>query len=121
MSNVRRQNMPTNFVPVDALSQVVFVHDYIQLVFQDQAFSFYNKISVVNQSDTVRQGAPGFADFLVSLIGTRVKEASALPPSALELTFQCGAKLRVLRGEPYENGPEAFQFNGPDGLVVEQN
>ena len=37
--------MKVDLQPVEPLSQVVFVHDYLQLVFQDRAFTLYNVVT----------------------------------------------------------------------------
>lgn len=36
------QSEVPNLIPLEPLSQVVFIHDYLQLVFQDESFSIYN-------------------------------------------------------------------------------
>lgn len=109
--------MRPNLVPADALKQVVFVHDYIQLVFADAGFSFYNPLRLVAGGVAVAHGEAGFADALVSLIGRKV--ISAEGGGALSLTFDNAVELQV---DASGDGPEAFQFNGADGfIVVEQN
>jgi hypothetical protein len=114
--------MPPNLLPLDPLSQVVFVHDYIQLVFQDACFSLYNTTKLVIGESAVLQGQASFADALVALIGLRVTSVSTQTDSILELLFEGGIKLQVLQGEPYARGPEAFQFNAIGSpIVVEVN
>jgi hypothetical protein len=114
--------MPTDLKPLEALSQVVFVHDYIQLVFQDEVFAIYNIPELVHQGTSVRQGRPGFCDALVGLIGQRVISVSTTEPEMLLLDFERGARFRLLSGDEGVRGPEAFQFRGLNNLlVVEQN
>lgn len=109
--------MRPNLVPADALTQVVFVQDYIQLVFADVGFSFYNPVRLIAGGVVVVQGAAGFTDALVSLIGRKV--ISARDSGALNLTFDNAIELQV---DAAGDGLEAFQFNGTDGsIVVEQN
>lgn len=113
--------MPPRLLPEFPLSQVVFVHDYIQLVFQEEGFSLYNSVVVRLDDVEYEQGQTGFADALVSFIGKAVVAVGASDECALVLYFECGAQVEVLkiRGA---TGPEAFQFNGPHGLtIVEQN
>ena len=38
----------------EPLSQVVFIHDYIQLVFQDTYFNLYNRVSVHRAGCTLK-------------------------------------------------------------------
>jgi hypothetical protein len=109
--------MSPDLLPTEPLSQVVFVHDYIQLVFQDACFSIYN-IAELRRGDTsVLQGQPGFCDGLVGLIGLPLISVSARP--ILSLTFQGGVTLVVTE---VCSGPEAWQYNSPGcPIVVEQN
>jgi len=44
-------------VPVEALSQVAFIHDYFQLVFQEERFTVYNRAAVADGENVVRQEA----------------------------------------------------------------
>lgn len=109
--------MRPNLVPADALTHVVFIHDYIQLLFADVGFSFYNPVRLIAGGVAVAQGAAGFADALVSLIGRKI--ISAQGSGALNLTFDNAVELQV---DAAGDGPEAFQFHGADGsVVVEQN
>jgi hypothetical protein len=113
--------MPPRLLPESSLSQVVFVHDYVQLVFQDEAFSLYNRVIVKTKDAEYEQGGAGFADSLVSLIGRAVLEVDSSDRFAIALRFDCGTQVQVLRNGSAK-GLEAFQFNGPNGvIVVEQN
>jgi len=95
----------------------VFIHDYLQLVFQDTCFSIYNAAELRQGNSSLSQGQPGFCDGLVSLIGQPLISVSASP--SLSLTFQDGAVLVVAQSE---QGPEAWQYNSfGEQIVVEQN
>ncbi|QSI76661.1 hypothetical protein [Niveibacterium microcysteis] len=114
--------MSSKLSPVAPLSQVVFVHDYVQLVFQDEVFSVYNIAKLVFRGVQISQGSPGFCDGLVNLIGQRAVQVEQAEQCALSLSFEGGASLHVLSSESAIRGPEAFQFAGRDNLlVVEQN
>ena len=113
--------MPPKLSPTESLSQVVFVHDYLQLVFEDETFSIYNLTELVLGGVAIAQGAPGFCDGLVKLIGQGATVAQS-ERCALSFSFAGGANLRVLRSAGAARGPEAFQFAGRANLlVVEQN
>jgi len=101
----------------DPLSQVVFVHDYVQIVFQDRAFSIFNSLTYHEGSTVLHQGAPGFCDALVELIGKPATADSA--SGCLTLDFGLGKRVVILEaGE----GPEAWMFSGVDiPTIVEQN
>jgi hypothetical protein len=102
---------------VDPLSQVVFVHDYVQLVFQDRAFSLFNSLTYCEQSSVLPQGSPGFCDSLVALIGQPATADFA--SGSLTLKFSTGQRVVVSNAG---SGPEAWMFTGVGiPTVVEQN
>jgi hypothetical protein len=108
--------------PKEPLSQVVFVHDYFQLVFQGESFSIYNVAKIKIGNDELLQGSHGFCDALVRLTGQHIVAVSRAPEIALSLSFEGGAILSVLAGPEGAQGPEAFQFIGHENrIVVEQN
>ena len=113
---------PPDLRPSEPLSQVVFVHDYLQLVFQSQCFSIYNLAQVTRGEVIINQGTLGFCDALVSLIGNRVLHARHCESHKLMLEFENGDKFFVPTGADHVRGPEAFQYDGSNEyLVVEQN
>jgi hypothetical protein len=112
--------MSVSLQPEDPLSQVVFVHDYLQLVFQECAFTIYSKAMYTLGVIAIRQGELGFCDALVSLIEqtTQVDFAG----NTLSLRFTSGAVVSVESSGAASRGPEAWQFGWFGGpLVVEQN
>lgn len=114
--------MVPNLKPSDPLSQVVFIHDYFQLIFQDEGFSIYNVAEIEHRGMKVAQGEPGFCDAVVSLIGQRVTAVSRSDGHLLNLSFDEGAQLVVRSDNNAVRGPEAFEFSGKNQpLVVEQN
>jgi hypothetical protein len=112
--------MEPSLQPEDPLSQVVFVHDYVQLVFQDCAFTLHNLATLTVGGVVLTQGEAGFCDALVSLIEQPARvEASS---GSLSLHFSGGAVVSVATSGAMVRGPEAWQFcrlGGP--AVVEQN
>ena len=112
--------MQPDLQPVDPLSQVVFVHDYLQLVFQDCAFTLYNPATYAKDATVLRQGQPGFCDALVSLIDQGAR--AEVRGEGLLLHFVGGAVVSVSTSGPDARGPEAWQFGRLGGpYVVEQN
>jgi hypothetical protein len=117
---VRHSVMRPRIQPAEAMSQVVFVHDYIQLVFQDDGFSIYNRATLHIGANLFIQGQPGFCDQLVALIGQRAV-VTAGPDHSLELAFDGGVRFAVPMGDS-ATGPEAWQFHSLEGpIVVVQN
>lgn len=105
--------MHPNILPTEPLSEVVFIHDYLQLVFQDACFSIYNAIELRQGNSSLSQGQSGFCDGLVGLIGQPLKAASANP--SLSLTFQNGTVLAVAQSG---HSPEAWQYNSLGQPIV---
>jgi hypothetical protein len=99
--------------PSDALTQVVFVHDYIQLVFDGQTFSLYGNISVVSKGEQLGRKSSGFCDRLVGLIGQRATAAAGPPEDELNLRFESGVSIQVRAGV----GPETWEMQRA-GLIV---
>ena len=112
--------MQPDLQPKDTLSQVVFVHDHLQLVFQDCSFTLYNVATYTQGSLTLRQGQAGFCDALVELIDQPAR--IELRSGKLVLQFLGGASISVPNSGQDVRGPEAWQFGRLGGpQVVEQN
>ena len=102
------------------LSQVVFVHDYLQLIFQDCVFSLYNLATYTASDITLTQGDAGFCDALVSLIEQTVRVE--VLPGKLSLYFDNGAVVSIPSTDEAIRGTEAWQFSRLGGsVVVDQN
>lgn len=110
--------MEPNLKPSEPLSQVVFVHDYFQLVFQEERFNIYNLADLESGGAKVTQDQPGFCDALVSLIGLRVMAVAHSDAFALKLSFELGAQVIVRCDDAAINGPEAFEYSGNNQLLV---
>ena len=106
----------------EPMSQVVFVHDYIQLVFQGTYFNLYNAVTIHRDNRTLRRNDLGFCDELCHLIGQRVVDTSTEAGQFTSVAFGNGTRVSVsLRAED-GNGPEAFELGNNKGtFCVEQN
>ena len=114
--------MRPELLPAHPLSQVVFVHDYLQLVFQNEIFTIYNTAEVSEADHSHVQGQPGFADALIGLIEKRATSVVSRTKYSLQIEFQNGATVNVLRTAANAAGPEAWQFRSLGGpVVVEAN
>jgi hypothetical protein len=107
----------TDLSPAEPLSQVVFIHDYVQLVFQDERLSIYNPIAVSDAQSDLSCGGLGLRDALVGLIGQSA--VSVAPPESfvLALSFERGQSVLVSK-RGATGIAEAFEFRGNDNLVV---
>ncbi len=102
--------MPPDLKLSEALSQLVFVDDYCQLVFQDEIFNIYNVAEFFHKGISVRQGESGFCDALVGLIGQRVISVTTTAPEMLLLNFERGACFRLLTDDEGVRGPGLLNF-----------
>jgi hypothetical protein len=104
------------------MSQVVFIHDYIELVFQETRWSLYNPVTVHCSGCTLTESDLGFADALRCLIGQRVVETSAEQGQFASATFEGLTQVFVSLRSEDARGPEAYELGNDKGLsVVEQN
>ncbi|WP_028208236.1 restriction endonuclease subunit S domain-containing protein [Paraburkholderia nodosa] len=103
--------MDSRLVPVEPLSQVVFIHDYFQLVFQEERFTVYNRSAVADRESVIRQGTVGFCDKLVELIGQSVVAVTQTDAYVLCLRFSGGAAFQI-EADLDPSWPEAFDFIG---------
>ncbi len=106
----------------EMLSQVWFVHDYIQLKFHDDhTINVYNPFNVENGGKFYKQGEFGYADTLVGIIGSKITEVSYKQFSHFSLTFSCGATFTIELARGLANIPEAFEMNLNDEQYIEFN
>ncbi len=100
----------------------MFIHDYIQLVFQDEIFSIYNPTEVLVGRLKFSRGMPGFADAFVGLIEKHATSVTTGNGYSLQVFFEGDAVVKVLKGSAKAHGPEAWQFGAIGGpVVVEAN
>jgi hypothetical protein len=113
--------MEADVQPKEPLSQVVFVHDYVQLVFQNACISIYNPISVqIGTASALAKGSPGFCDALVGLIGYSANVE--VDRTHLTLHFNSGARVNVPSCDPSSRRAESWMFVEAGGqTVVEPN
>jgi hypothetical protein len=109
------------FEAASPLSEVVFIHDYVQLRFEETGLSLYSRLTIDTGKGVLDRIDSNFADALVGLIGQRVSSVDYRPESQLRLRFSGGVTLIVsLRAED-STGPELFQLNRPGlPIVIEQ-
>lgn len=122
MARPRPLSMLDVLLDAEPLSQVVFVHDYIQLVFQGTYFNLYSRVTVHCGGCTLGSSDVGFADELRRLVGERVVDTWSEEGQFNVVKFERGTQVSVsLRAED-ANGPEAFELGDNKGLcVVQQN
>lgn len=113
--------MPPLVRPRVTLSEVRFVQDYVQLVFQHETLSVYNEATVCSDGKRLSTGEPGFADALVQLIGRRPKSVHEDSETMLTIHFDDGSTFTILKESPRSTTLEAFQFTHEEGIVVGHN
>ena len=109
---------PFELNPSKPVTQVVFVHDYVQLFFETEILSIYGRMRFRGlQGDEFEQGQVGFADALAGLIGAKASSVNTSQAECLALQFEEKGRLAVTHDS---TGPEAFQFETESGLIVVQ-
>jgi hypothetical protein len=107
-----------NAAPV---SQIVFVHDYLQIAFQDLLLTVYSPVTLALGAAEIRSSDPGFYDRLVGLIGKRPVQVEYSSREHLRLSFDGNEILTASLNSDSVIGPELFQVSGPGlPIVVEQ-
>ena len=100
------------------LSEIRFVHDYIQLVFDEYTLNVYNAPRLLVDDQVIERPEDGFCDRLVDLIGQRVTAVVCEPDVADTFVFGGGASLSIRLDESSWHGPESFSLSGPGDLLV---
>lgn len=105
----------------EPLSQVTFVHDYVQLRFQETCLSLYSRLVISTNGVTLGRSDRGFCDALVALIGQSAMSVDYQAKDHLRIAFSTGAILSASLKAIDASGEELFQLQGPGTtLIVEQ-
>lgn len=97
------------------------MHDYLQLRFQEQIVTIFNRASYqASGGAPIHTGETGYCDAIVGLIGQSVVAMSVVDREPLVLRFQSGAQLCVPCAGEAVQGPEAWMIGTEDGPVSVQ-
>ena len=102
------------FRDADALSSVVFIHDYVQLVFQGRILNIYAPYTIKRGERRISSGEAGYADELVSLIGASVTDIEERD-DVISLAFDCGVSVRIADNA---DGSEAVSLHQSDAPTI---
>ncbi len=99
-------------VKANALSEVRFVHDYVQFIFEPHTLSLYAPLRVMADRPLTRNDI-GFCDSICSLIGQNLTAITRKEHEHLEFKFSNGTAVVVslLGGDAV--GPEVAQLDTP--------
>ena len=106
------------FVGAERLTQVVFVHDYIQLAFQDLRLSVYCAFSIISPGTVLNKDSRGFCDKLVGLIGQRAVSVRFAPSVSLVIAMEKGDTVSLSLRDVDVIGPECFQITQPGQPII---
>ena len=101
------------FQNAEPLTQVVFVHDNVQLRFQDLVLSIFSRLTVTQGARALNRPDPGFCDALVSLIEKRVVSTDYSEGEDMRLTFDDGTIIDASLRSEDSVGPELFLLERP--------
>ena len=105
------------------LSEVRFVHDYVQLIFQDCSINVCNRSTVVVDGEEYDHGVSGYCDAAVSLIGDSIVKVEFVETEYFRLHLTHGHMFVVDLSAEGGDGPEAFELGGGPvkGVIVQHN
>lgn len=106
----------------EPLSEVRFVHDYVQFVLWPHTLSIYPRLKVSRGDHVLSPADSGFYDSICSLIGQKVVNVIRVEKAQLEFAFSLGTKLFVSLRPEDAVGPEIAMLSGSNGagLMVER-
>ena len=105
------------------LSEVRFVHDYVQLVLWTNTLSIYPRLHVSTGERILSSDDSGFYDGICGLIGQSLVAATRVEKVRLEFLFSGGTNLLVSLRPQDAVGPEIAALSDATGayLMVERH
>lgn len=101
-----------------ALSEVRFIHDYVQFIFGSHTLSLYAPLRVLAEGHPLAPNDVGFNDRIRSLVGQTLTAITRKEHEQLNFAFSNGTTVVVsLRGEDAV-GPEVAQLSTPGGEIM---
>ena len=105
----------------DSLSEVRFVHEYVQFVFWPLTLSVYASINATSGGATLHQADAGYYDAICRLIGQKIVAIERNDNVEMTLKFAAGAILGISLVPTANSGPEVATLSDQSGtLMVEQ-
>jgi len=102
----------------NALSEVRFVHDYVQFIFEPHTLSLYAPLRVLAEGRSLGSTDVGYYDRICSLVGQHLIAVARQENEQLEFAFSNGAKVVLsLRGEDAV-GPEVAELSTPGREIM---
>ncbi len=97
----------------EPLSEIRFLHDYLQLIFQECLLTINNdpEIRLAN-GQVIRRYSAGFCDVLAGLIGENVKTALLVENERCSIEFTGGVELVIPLTKGSAKAAEAFELSG---------
>jgi hypothetical protein len=115
-------NVFKSAIEATRLSSVVFVEDYLQLVFDDYVLTMFVWPEISRSSKMFKYESEGYRDALSSLVNRRIVEAREYPGEKLSLLFSSGDIVSMSLREDDRNEVEAGSFCGTkNGLYIVWN
>jgi hypothetical protein len=107
------------------MSSVVFIRDYIQLIFEEDyketmGFTAFTLPVIRTESATYIRTDSSYCNMLCSLINHTVNRVVIEDDVAISLFFEGGVVLEVSLKSEDNEGPEAAMFSSGNGLSVWQ-
>lgn len=102
----------------NALSEVRFVHDYVQFIFEPHTLSLYAPLHVLTDGHALARGNVGYYDSICSLIGQNLTDVTRHERKRLEFAFSNGTKVILSLRSEDAAGPEIAELSTPSGEIM---
>jgi hypothetical protein len=106
----------------DSLSEIRFVHEYVQFVFWPLTLSVYANVGATSAGVSLHQSDSGYYDTICRLIGQKIVRIERNDNVEMTLQFSGGAVLSISLVPTANSGPEIAMLSDQRGvtLMVEQ-
>lgn len=101
------------------LSAVAFVHDYVELHFDDKIVRAFTPPRLCIDVVVVTFPQDGSRDALCQLIGRNVVNVLVREGEEIELRFDGTSSVQIPLGEKFKSGPEAAHFVPGENQPIE--
>ena len=114
----KEAKQPLSVLTGEQLSSVVFVQDYIQLVFDGPTLTAITLPVIKFGDDCYKWGDPGYCESLCGRIAKTVRLAYVVEEKEIHIEFDDGVSILIsLRPEDYRAAEAAMFTNGTDTWV----
>jgi hypothetical protein len=102
----------------NTLSEVRFVHDYVQFIFEPHTLSLYAPLHISTEGRALARGDVGYYERICSLIGENLADVTRYKRKQLEFAFSNGTKVILSLRTEDAAGPEIAELSTSGGEIM---